>query len=159
MFRQYHYLNGSLGAGVRCYTAIYQEKPVGFIAVACVRMKAKYYRVSRLVVLPDYQGIGVGKRLLNFIAEQYVSQTKVPFYILTGNPQIIRGNMDNWRIMRYGHASKGKGDTRINNEIRSSLSRNRITMSLLYILKKKSSEESFSFYYTCNVSGIANLAQ
>ena len=22
---------------------------------------AKYYRVSRLVVLPDYQGIGVGK--------------------------------------------------------------------------------------------------
>jgi hypothetical protein len=35
------------------------------------------------------------KRLLNFIAELYVSQTKVPFYILTSNPQIIRGNMQN----------------------------------------------------------------
>src|SRR5664280_3616098 len=73
MFQQYHYLNGSLGAGVRCYTAVNQGKPVAFIAVACVRMKAKYYRVSRLVVLPDYQGIGVGKRLLTFIAELYFS--------------------------------------------------------------------------------------
>jgi GNAT superfamily N-acetyltransferase len=132
MFRQYHYLNSSLGAGVRCYTAVYQGKPIAFIAVAAVRMKVKYYRVSRLVVLPDYQGIGVGKQLLNFIAELYTSQTKVPFYILTSNPQIIRGNMANWKITRYGHASKGKENTRINNEIRSSLSRKRITVSLKY---------------------------
>ncbi len=83
------YLNGYLGAGVRCYTAVYQDKPIAFTAVACIRMKAKYYRVSRLVVLPDYQGIGVGKKLLNFITELYSSQTKMPFYILTSNPQII----------------------------------------------------------------------
>jgi len=132
MFRQYHYLNGSLGAGVRCYTAVYQEKPVAFIAVASVRMRAKYYRVSRLVVLPDYQGIGVGKRLLSFTAELYTSQTKVPFYILTSNPQIIRGNLSNWKITRFGHASKGKENTKMNNEIRDSLSRKRITVSLRY---------------------------
>jgi GNAT superfamily N-acetyltransferase len=133
MFRQYHYLNGSIGAGVRCYTAVYQEKPVAYIAVAAVKMKIRYYRVSRLVVLPDYQGIGVGKRLLNFVAELYTSQTKAPFYILTSNPQIIRGNMENWIITRYGHASKGREDTRINKEIRGSLSRKRITVSLKYV--------------------------
>jgi GNAT superfamily N-acetyltransferase len=133
MFRSYHYLNGKLGAGVRCYVALYQNKPIAFIAVVCTRMKAKYYRVSRLVVLPDYQGIGVGKRFLNFIAEFYTSQTKVPFYILTSNPQIIRGNLKNWKITRFGHASRGKGDTRINNEIRSSLSRKRLTASLQYL--------------------------
>jgi GNAT superfamily N-acetyltransferase len=132
MFRQYHYLNGKLGVGVRCYTAVYQEKPIAFIAVSCVRMKAKYYRVSRLVVLPDYQGIGVGKRLLNFVAELYSSQTKMPFYILTSNPQIIRGDLKNWKITRFGHASKGREDTRINDEIRGSLSRGRITVSLQY---------------------------
>ena len=125
--------NGSLGAGVRCYAAVYQGKPIAFIAVACVRMKAKYYRVSRLVVLPDYQGIRVGKLLLNFIAELYSSQTRMPFYILTSNPQIIRGNMKNWKMARFGHASKGKGDTRINNEIHGSLSRKRITVSLKYV--------------------------
>jgi GNAT superfamily N-acetyltransferase len=130
MFRSYHYLNGSLGAGVRCYTAVYQDKPVAFMAVACTKMKTKYYRVSRLVVLPDYQGIGVGKRFLNFIADLYRSQTKLPFLIVTSNPQIIRGGLEGWKITRFGHASRGREDTRINNELRKSLSRNRITATL-----------------------------
>jgi GNAT superfamily N-acetyltransferase len=138
MFRQYYCLNGSLIVGIRCYTAVYHEKPVAFMAVACTRMKAKYYRVSRLVVLPDYQGIGIGKRFLNFIAELYSSQTKMPFYILTSNPQIIRGNLRNWKGTRFGHASKGRGNTRINNEIRNSLSRKRITVSLQFVHIKSS---------------------
>jgi len=133
MFRGYHYLNGSLPPTARCYTAVYQDKPIAFIAVVSVRMKSKYYRVSRLVVLPDYQGVGVGKRLLNLIAELYTSQTKMPFYILTSNPQIIRGDMKNWKITRFGHASQGKGYTKINDELRSSLSRKRITVSLQYL--------------------------
>ena len=133
MFRQYHYLSGSLASTARCYTAVYQERPVAFIAVVHIHIKARYYRVTRLVVLPDYQGIGIGKRLLNFIADLYTSQTKIPFYILTSNPQIIRGSMERWKIARFGHASKGKENTRINNEIRSSLSRERITVSLKYV--------------------------
>ncbi|MCW4046655.1 MAG: GNAT family N-acetyltransferase [Candidatus Bathyarchaeota archaeon] len=117
----------------RCYAAIYKDKPVAFIAVVHVRMRARYYRVSRLVVLPDYQGIGIGKRLLNFVAELYTSQTMLPFYILTSNPQIIHGSMKGWKIVRLGHASEGKGNTRMNNELRGSLSRNRITVSLQYV--------------------------
>ncbi len=142
MFRQYHYLNGSLASTARCYAAVYQDRPIAFIAVVHIHMRARYYRVARLVVLPDYQGIGVGKRLLNFIAELYTSQTKIPFYILTSNPQIIRGNMENWKITRFGHASKGKSNTRINNEIRSNLSRNRITVSLRYDPVKKTSYDA-----------------
>ena len=132
MFRDYHYLNGSLPSTARCYTAVYQDKPIAFIAVVSIRMRAKYYRVSRLVVLPDYQGIGVGKLLLNFIADLYTSQTKMPFYILTSNPQIIRGDMKNWKITRFGLASKGRNNSRINDELRSSLSRKRITVSMRY---------------------------
>jgi GNAT superfamily N-acetyltransferase len=137
MFRQYHYLNGKLGAGVRCYAAVYFGKPIAFVAVACVRMRTKYYRVSRLVVLPDYQGIGIGTRLLNFTAELYTSQTRMPFYILTSNPQLIHGNLANWKIARFGHASMGRGNTRINDEIKTSLSRKRITVSLQYAPKSK----------------------
>jgi hypothetical protein len=40
--------------------------------------------------------------------------------------------MENWKITRYG-ASKGREDTRINNEIKGGLSRNRITVSLHYV--------------------------
>ena len=69
-------------------------------------MKATYDRVTRFIVLPDYQGIGVGKRLLNFIAELYTSQTKIPFYLLTSNPQIIRGNMQDWKMPATGTQAK-----------------------------------------------------
>jgi hypothetical protein len=89
--------------------------------------------VHRLVVLPDYHGIDLGKRLLNYIAELYSSQTKAHFYIITSNPQTVRANNSNWKIKRFGHASQGHDDTRINNEIRNSLSRKRITVSLQYI--------------------------
>jgi GNAT superfamily N-acetyltransferase len=132
IFRQHHYLSGSLASTARCYTATYQDRPIAFIAVVHTHMKTRYYRVTRLVVLPDYQGIGVGKRLLNFIAELCTSQTKVPFYILTSNPHIIQGNIENWKITRYGHASRGRENARINKEIRSSISRKRITVSLKY---------------------------
>jgi GNAT superfamily N-acetyltransferase len=137
MFRNYHYLSGSLASTARYYTAVYKDSPIAFIAVIHVRMRTRYYRVSRLVVLPDYQGIGVGKRLLNFIAELYTSQTRIPFCILTSNPQITRGNMRNWRITRFGHACKGKENTKMNNDIRGSLSRKRITVSMQYIPSKK----------------------
>jgi GNAT superfamily N-acetyltransferase len=133
MFRQYHYLNGSLGAGVRCYVAIYKDKPIAFIAVVRTHMKGKYFRVSRLVVLPDYQGIGVGRHLLDFISELYTSQMNLPFYLVTSNPQLIRGNLGKWKIKRVGHGSHGRSDTRINQELARSNSRRRLSVSLEYV--------------------------
>jgi len=115
---------------------MYQFKPVAFIAVAHVHMRSHYYRVSRLVVWPDYQGIGFGKRLLNFVAELYTSKPKLPFYLVTSNPQLIRGELGNWVIKRVGHGSHGKGNTRINQGLVKSNSRGRLTVSLKYVPKK-----------------------
>ena len=137
-FRQYHYLNGKLGAGVRCYAAFYNQKPVAFIAVVHTKMKANYFRVSRLVVLPDYQGIGLGKRLLNFTAELYTSQINIPFYLVTSNPQLVRGTLSNWHVKRVGHGSAGSEDTRINSELTKSNSKRRLSVTLQYITKQKS---------------------
>jgi GNAT superfamily N-acetyltransferase len=132
MFRQYHYLNGKLDADLRCYTSIYQDKPVAFIAIIHTKMKTNYFRVSRLVVLPDYQGIGIGKRFLNFVAELYTSQINLPFYIVTSNPQLIRGNLECWRVKRFGYGSHGRENTRINKELVNSNSRRRLSVSLIY---------------------------
>jgi GNAT superfamily N-acetyltransferase len=137
MFRHYHYLNGSLPSTARCYVAIYQDKPIAFIAVVHTHMRANYYRVSRLVVLPDYQGIGVGKRLLNFIAELYTSQVNLPFYLVTSNPQLVHGNLSNWKIKRVGHGSHGREDTQINRELLKSNSKRRLTVSLEYLTQKR----------------------
>ena len=136
IFRQYHYLNGKISSGARCYVAMYREKPIAFIAVMHIRMRSNYYRVSRLVVLPDYQGIGVGKKLLNFIAELYTSQVNLPFYLVTSNPQLVRGNLGNWIVKRVGHATNGGEDTRINRGLTESNSKRRLSVSLQYVPKK-----------------------
>jgi GNAT superfamily N-acetyltransferase len=101
-------------------------------------MKANYFRVSRLVVLPDYQGIGVGKKLLNFIAELYTSQVNLPFYLVTSNPQLVKGNLDHWKVRRVGHGSHGRNDTRINRGLVRSNSRRRLSVSMIYDASKKS---------------------
>jgi GNAT superfamily N-acetyltransferase len=143
MFRQYHYLNGKLGGGVRCYVALYQEKPVAFIAVAHVRMRGHFFRVSRLIVLPDYQGIGIGKRLLNFVAELYTSQLNLPFYLVTSNPQLVRGNLGCWIVKRVGHGSHGRTDSRINRGLLKSASRGRLTVSFEIVPKKVKGDHSW----------------
>jgi hypothetical protein len=43
---------------------------------------------------------------------------------------MTRGNMEKWKITLFGHTSKRKNNTRINKEIKSSISRKRITVSL-----------------------------
>jgi hypothetical protein len=61
----------------------------------------------------------------------------MPFYILTSTPQIIIGEMTDWKITRFGHASKGKNNSRINNEVRISFSRKRLTVSMPFVLIKR----------------------
>jgi len=87
-------------------------------------------------VLPDYQGISIGKRLLNFIAELYTSQTRMPFFIVTSNPQIVRGTLNDWKIKRVGHATVGLEDSGMNRDLRDSLSHSRLSISLQYIPRK-----------------------
>ena len=102
-------------------------------------MGANYHRVSRLVVLPDYQGIGVGKCLLNAIADMYTSQMPhLPFTIVTSNPQLIRGNLGaNWKVKRYGHSGRvsanNEGYQVTAEEYGNSASWKRMTVSLQYI--------------------------
>ena len=69
-------------------------------------MSATFHRVSRLVVLPDYQGIGLGKKLLNFMAEYYTRHTGLPFEIITSNPQLLRSHLENWRILHVGRGQR-----------------------------------------------------
>ena len=38
--------------------------------------------------------------------------------------------MQNWKITRFGHASRGKNNSRINNEIKDRLSKKQLTLSM-----------------------------
>jgi hypothetical protein len=86
------------------------------------------------VVLPDYQGIRVGSRFLNFIAEYYTSRTKLPFTIITSNPQLIRGSLRGWKITHIGRGQKV--DSRGLAHPYTASSEKRITVSMKYSPEK-----------------------
>ena len=129
-FRNYHYLNNELNKAAKCFVAVYNNKPVGFIALLCSPYKEKYWRVSRLVVLPDYQGIGIGTRFLTAIAEYWTAKTDLPLFITTSNPQLRNINRKSrWHLTRIGHVS-GKWIGR--KDLYNTLSKRRITFSFKY---------------------------
>ena len=63
----------------------------------------KLKRCSRLVILPDYQGIGLGTRFLNAVARHYIEQG-FDFTIVTSAKNIIGAlkRSDDWLCTRYG---------------------------------------------------------
>jgi GNAT superfamily N-acetyltransferase len=69
MFKRHHYLSGSLSTAVRCYLALWNATPVAFCATICLLGQKNRRRISRIVTLPDYQGIGIGMALAEAVAE------------------------------------------------------------------------------------------
>lgn len=65
-------------------------------------INAKLKRVSRLVILPDYQGIGLGTKFLNFMAEYYISKG-YDFSIITTAKNLISAlkKSNKWCMFRY----------------------------------------------------------
>lgn len=67
------------------------------------RQKLPLKRVTRLVVLPDYQGIGIGRAFLDAIADLYM-QEGFMFEIKTSARNLISSlrNDPAWRTASYG---------------------------------------------------------
>jgi ABC-type ATPase with predicted acetyltransferase domain len=68
VFGRHHYLSGKLHGNAWCYAAAWHDRAVGFCATIPLFGKRGRRIVHRLVVLPDYQGLGVGMGLLNAVA-------------------------------------------------------------------------------------------
>jgi GNAT superfamily N-acetyltransferase len=68
LFARHHYLSGSLSVTARCFLALWNEVPVAFCATLSMIGAKHRRRVSRLVTLPDYQGVGIGAAVLDTIA-------------------------------------------------------------------------------------------
>ena len=79
VFRQHHYLSADLNTASTMFAGYIGNNLVCMCAV--LSQPNAYctngYRVHRLVVLPDYQGLGIGSKLLTWVAEYYNSQDKI----------------------------------------------------------------------------------
>ena len=95
LFKQHHYLTEDLNLAAKCFVITFNDKPCAFIAI--LPSPSGYYkngfRVSRLVVIPDFQGLGIGYKILNYISSLYLTDKKT-MYIKTSNPSLTN-NLEN----------------------------------------------------------------
>ena len=88
----------------KCYGLYDENSIIGFIGVLHQPhpRNTKIKRVSRLVILPDYQGIGLGYKFLTAIAKMYVEQG-FDFEIITSAKNLIMKlyQSSDWICSRY----------------------------------------------------------
>ena len=113
LFQRYHYLSKSLRQGTKIFTLNYENEKIGFISFFTFphpKYKRGLWKVHRIVILPNYQGIGVGIKFLNEVAKNFHSKFK-PFTITTSNTTFIKGLNKNtaWRFNSYAFRSKHVG--------------------------------------------------
>lgn len=67
-FERHHYLSAQLPGG-DYYCGLLDNIPIAFAGITQVAGFAGYKRFSRIVVLPDYQGIGIGGKFRDAVAQ------------------------------------------------------------------------------------------
>ena len=69
-------MSADLNKASNVFLLYWNDIVVGFCAVLPIPSgNVKYsYRAHRLVILPDYQGLGIGTQFLNFIAQYYIDR-------------------------------------------------------------------------------------
>jgi len=71
MFREYHYLTHNINKSARCYIAKWDENIIGFISILTQPSGSlkNAWREHRTVILPEYQGMGIGTKLSELMGE------------------------------------------------------------------------------------------
>lgn len=135
MFARHHYLNAKQIKGVRCYLATVEGAPACFVAVRTVFGYSGYRNVSRIVVMPDFQGVGIGMAVLNAVAELTLDGAS-RVGIVTGHPAMMRGlqSSDRWRCIWF---KKTGGALSKSDRIRGSRSFNRAVASFRYVPQRE----------------------
>jgi GNAT superfamily N-acetyltransferase len=66
-FRLHHYLSTNLARGATCYAATWDGRPAAFCALLGQIGHPGRKRITRLVTLPQFQGLGIGMRLAEYV--------------------------------------------------------------------------------------------
>lgn len=105
LFKNNHYLAGKVSFGCICYLATCGGTPVAFIALLRDFLNSRRggdrWRISRVVVNPEWQGVGVGVWLCSYLAGCWKASGRA-MSIVTGHRGMIRAltRSGHWRCSR-----------------------------------------------------------
>jgi GNAT superfamily N-acetyltransferase len=100
MFKDHHYLSGDLSKASRCYIGVFNGEIVAFGATMTLpngNLK-NAWRGHRSVVLPSYQGMGIGVRYSDTIAQIHLDEGH-RYFSRTSHPRmgLYRTNSPLWK--------------------------------------------------------------
>lgn len=104
LFKRYHYLTGSLAHSATCFVALFRGLPVAFCSTIHnphSKFTPDFWREHRTVCLPDFQGVGIGNALSEFVAS-LMTATGKKFCSTTGSPSMIAHRLRSsmWKMHR-----------------------------------------------------------
>lgn len=102
VFARHHYLSGSLNPSARCYAAFWDGRPAAFCATLHNAGTRGRRRITRLVVLPDFQGIGIGMAAAEAVAAIESADGTI-LSLVTSHPAVIAHarRSPRWRISSF----------------------------------------------------------
>ncbi|HSZ56645.1 MAG TPA: GNAT family N-acetyltransferase [Tepidisphaeraceae bacterium] len=135
-FSPHHYLTHDLHRSAFCFLARVDNKPAAFTAVLPFpHPRRPGWREHRTVCLPDFQGVGIGTTMSNFVASLFVATGK-PYFSRTSHPAMIahRLSSPSWKLLRpIGMVSRSGRSSRDKTEMADTISRGRNTAGFEYI--------------------------
>jgi len=102
LFKPHHYLSAALNPSAACYVGLVKDQPAAFTAVLPFPHPTHSgWREHRTVCLPDFQGVGIGNAMSEFVASLYRA-TGRPYTSTTSHPAMIhhRAKSPLWRMSR-----------------------------------------------------------
>ena len=100
MFAKHHYLNGTMNKSAQCFAGVYSGDIIAFSAIMPFPsgQVRNGWREHRTVVLPDYQGMGIGTRFSEAVASIFLENGK-RFFSKTAHIRMgqHRNNSPLWR--------------------------------------------------------------
>ncbi|MEM9187015.1 MAG: GNAT family N-acetyltransferase [Planctomycetota bacterium] len=124
LFARHHYLSGSLAPQARCYLATWDDEPVGFCATLPTIAQRGRRRFTRIVTLPDYQGIGIGMRMVAAVAQLHRDEG-FRVNVTSSHPALIHHcrRSSSWRAVSVKKTGQSKSPNTVFKKYRNSAGR------------------------------------
>ena len=100
LVKKHHYMTEEMNKSASCFVFSWGKQLVAFVGV--LPQPSGYFdkavRGTRTVVLPDFQGLGIGSRITDFIASIY-KQAGYRYFTKTVNPKLgeYRNHSEKWK--------------------------------------------------------------